>query len=157
MPFYETMYEDGSTAVGFCDTDEIFLRGAQEHQRRAESGQKSRPVAPGENPAAVPVASRIKAVEVYDKHPGDRGPLEHEVTLEEFQEAVALAQERGTAAAEGDGTVKVNEAAAALLEATDVHTAVDEREPFASRYKTKATKKLKPTQWATSKSTGGEV
>ena len=86
---------------------------------------------------------------------GDRGPNEHEVTLAEFQEAVAVAMERGTAAAEGKDAVKVNEAAAALLEATDPHVPVETRGIADSRYKAKASKKLKPTQWATSKSAGG--
>lgn len=148
MPFYETIMEDGSNPVAFYDTDEIALRALKEHQRRAENGEKGRPVAPGENPSLVHQASRIRAVEVYDHHPGDRGELEHEVTLEEFEAAMARAKERGMAAAEGRGdVVKVNEAAAALLEATDPMIAQDEREKFGSVFKASATRRLKKQQW----------
>lgn len=148
MPFYETIFEDGSNSVAFYDTDEIALRALREHQRRAENGEHGRPVAPGENPSLVHRASRIRGVEVYDSHPGDRGEFEHEVTLEEFQAAVERALQRGQAASEGKGdTVKVTEAAAALLESTDPLIAPEEQERFGTVFKAKAKRRLKAADW----------
>jgi len=148
VPFYETIFEDGSNSVAFYDTDEIALRALKEHQRRAENGEHGRPVAPGENPSLVHRASRIRGVEVYDSHPGDRGEYEHEITLAEFDAAVKRARERGLAAAEGKGdVVKVNEAASALLEATDPLIPAEDQERFGTVFKAKADRRLKAADW----------
>lgn len=79
MPFYETIFENGRSSIGFSKSDEDFLRGAGEQHRRAKMGEVG-------GPTGHP-AERIVRAFVYDQHPNEFNPADA-LTADELKKMI---------------------------------------------------------------------
>jgi hypothetical protein len=120
MPFYETIFENGSHSVAEYDSDDQAMQAISEHHRRATAGERGNPEDPTGKIKAQP-AARIARVLVYDTHPVEHAVV---VTTEDVVKAV-------TANAVGD-MVDPLVAAAAVR---DLTSPLVESGPHESNYK----------------------
>jgi hypothetical protein len=132
MPFYELVFETGSSAVATYADDDEMLSAVKAHHGRAMSGEVG-------GPTGHP-AERVVEVQKYNEHPG---------TLNEGQVLSAdVAKKELEAAMKGltdAGTISVTELAAAVRDLSNPLVAEPDR--HGSKFKMEAVETFTADKW----------
>lgn len=121
MPYYEIIFENGEYSIANYENDEEALTAIHTHHDRAAVGEKA-----GSWEGANP-AQRVKAILVYDEHPGVDNP---NLSVDQIKDVLDKFDE---------GSINIHELSAALR---DEISPLVESEPHESNYKMKELREL---------------